>query len=58
MYIAKFERKLAEIVDEVKFRNLKLDVPYTYMMPTKTPNSITIWDMAMDEVNLNKIMYM
>lgn len=40
--IMAFESQLTEIVNEIRIRNSKLDVPYTYMMPTKIPNSITI----------------
>ena len=45
LHITNFETRLAEIVEEIQFRNLKLDVPYTYMLPTGIPNSITIWAM-------------
>ena len=34
--------------DEIKERNKSLDVPYVYMLPTKIPNSITIWACIMD----------
>ena len=42
-HIAAFEENLRTIEDDIKKRNEKLDVPYIYMMPTKIPNSITIW---------------
>ena len=40
--ITGFEKRLAEIDDEIESRNSDLDVPYTYMLPKKIPNSITI----------------
>ena len=41
-FIDKFQKRLAEITDEIKARNEGLDIPYTYMLPENIPNSITI----------------
>ena len=41
-FIAKFKEDLDRITGEIQKRNTKLDVPYTYMLPSKVPNSITI----------------
>ena len=41
-YIERFQRKLEGIGGEIDVRNESLDVPYTYMLPKKIPNSITI----------------
>lgn len=40
--ISRFQRQLEGITGDIEERNKKLDVPYTYMLPTKIPNSITI----------------
>ena len=40
--IAEFQKDVDRIAGEILERNTKLDVPYTYMLPSKVPNSITI----------------
>ena len=40
--ILQFQKKLAQISLEIKERNKGLDVPYTYLLPERVPNSITI----------------
>jgi hypothetical protein len=41
-YISEFKAQLDDLTEEIKERNKQLDVPYTYMLPTEIPNSITI----------------
>ena len=40
--VEKFRNRLEEIEKEIKERNEDLDVPYTYLLPSRIPNSITI----------------
>ena len=40
--VEKFRKRLEEIEEEIKERNEDLDVPYTYLLPSRIPNSITI----------------
>ena len=40
--IAKFRMALSNIESEIRERNKHIDVPYEYLLPSKTPNSITI----------------
>ena len=40
--IERFRKALDEIDGQIKERNAQLDVPYTYLLPTRVPNSITI----------------
>lgn len=42
--IIRFQKELEAIAGDIEVRNTKLDVPYTYMLPGRIPNSITIWD--------------
>lgn len=41
--IDKFQRKVSEITVAIKERNKNLQVPYPYLLPERTPNSIAIW---------------
>ena len=41
-YIKRCRDILEGVSGEIKFRNEALDVPYTYLLPGKIPNSITI----------------
>ena len=38
----KFANKMKEIDKQLKKRNKKLEMPYTYLLPSMIPNSITI----------------
>ncbi len=39
----RFQKSLDEdVAGDILKRNEKLDVPYTFMLPSKIPNSITI----------------
>lgn len=40
--ILRFQGKLNEISSEIKERNKQLEVPYEYLLPERTPNSIAI----------------
>jgi hypothetical protein len=40
--MAKYREKLQSIAREIDERNKEVDIPYTYMLPKKIPNSITI----------------
>ena len=40
--ITRLQKQLSGITGDIEERNKKLDVPYTYMLPNKVPNSITI----------------
>ena len=40
--ISRFQTQLHNITGDIEKRNKQLDVPYTYMLPNKIPNSITI----------------
>ena len=40
--MVRYQEELDSIAREIDVRNKKLDVPYTYMLPKKIPNSITI----------------
>ena len=40
--IARFQKVLEGIDGDIKERNKSLDVPYVYLLPTRTPNSIAI----------------
>ena len=40
--ILRFQGKLNEISMEIKERNKHLEVPYSYLLPERTPNSIAI----------------
>ena len=40
--ILRFQGKLNEISTEIKERNKHLEVPYIYLLPERTPNSIAI----------------
>ena len=40
--IKRFQKDLDSIAGDIQQRNKDLDVPYTYMLPGKIPNSITI----------------
>ena len=40
--ILRFQRKLNEITEAIKERNKRLKIPYTYLLPERTPNSIAI----------------
>ena len=40
--IIRFQEQLNDISGEIHHRNKGLDMPYTYMLPKKIPNSITI----------------
>jgi hypothetical protein len=40
--IKQFQYDLEDISEDIQKRNRDLDVPYTYMLPGKVPNSITI----------------
>ena len=40
--MVKYQEELHSIAREIDARNKKVDVPYTYMLPKKIPNSITI----------------
>ena len=40
--IIRFQEQLNDISGEIHHRNKDLDMPYTYMLPKKIPNSITI----------------
>ena len=37
-----FQRRLSEITADIKKRNKSLQVPYHYLLPERTPNSIAI----------------
>ena len=39
---AKLVNKMQELDKQLKERNKKLEMPYTYLLPTMIPNSITI----------------
>ena len=39
---ATFVKKMQELDKELKERNKKLEMPYTYLLPSMIPNSITI----------------
>ena len=38
----KFARKMKELDKQLRERNKKLEIPYTYLLPSMIPNSITI----------------
>ena len=38
----KFVNKMQELDKQLKERNEKLEIPYTYLLPSMIPNSITI----------------
>ena len=38
----KFVKKMEELDKQLKKRNEKLEMPYTYLLPSMIPNSITI----------------
>ncbi len=38
----RFQKSLHDVAGHILKRNEKLDVPYTFMLPSKIPNSITI----------------
>ena len=40
--MVKYQEELRSIAHEIDARNKEVDVPYTYMLPKKIPNSITI----------------
>ena len=40
--IERFKEDLDDVSGDILQRNKGLDVPYTYMLPRKIPNSITI----------------
>lgn len=40
--ILRFQGKLNEISSAIKERNKRLEVPYEYLLPERTPNSIAI----------------
>ena len=40
--IEKFKKALSDVESEIRERNKHIDIPYEYMLPSKTPNSITI----------------
>jgi arachidonate 5-lipoxygenase len=40
--VKQFQYDLEDISEYIQKRNTDLDVPYTYMLPEKVPNSITI----------------
>jgi len=40
--VQRFQNGLEDISTEIKQRNKDLDVPYTYLLPERVPNSITI----------------
>ena len=39
---ANFVKKMKELDTQLKGRNEKLEMPYTYLLPSMIPNSITI----------------
>jgi len=39
---AEFKADMNEINEKIKKRNEMIDAPYTYLMPSKIPSSITI----------------
>jgi len=40
--ILRFQEKLNVITEEIKERNKRLKIPYTYLLPERVPNSIAI----------------
>lgn len=40
--ILRFQEKLNVISEEIKERNKRLKIPYTYLLPERVPNSIAI----------------
>ena len=40
--ISRFQRQVHGIAGDIEERNKKLDVPYSYLLPNRIPNSITI----------------
>lgn len=40
--ILRFQERLNEITETIKERNKRLKIPYVYLLPERTPNSIAI----------------
>ena len=40
--ILRFQEKLNEISEAIKERNKRLEIPYAYLLPERTPNSIAV----------------